>query len=166
MSGIFPDLHVHTLAEIPLDELSHRGIRGFLLDVDNTLTPWHQGKPAPGVTEWLRRLAEREFKACLLSNSAQEDVEDLARRLSLPAVWKARKPSVAGFRRGCAILGLPPTQVAMVGDQMFTDVWGGNRAGLYTILTDILDQREFWGTRLFSRTAERLAGRRSRRPRG
>ncbi|HBC94015.1 MAG TPA: YqeG family HAD IIIA-type phosphatase, partial [Pelotomaculum sp.] len=76
--------------------------------------------------------------------------------LGLPAVHRAVKPLVGPFRRAMGMLGTKPAETALIGDQIFTDIFGGNLCGLYTILVVPLQGKEFWGTRLFSRPLEKI----------
>ena len=163
--GFKADFEVTALCRIPLAELRRRGVRGLIFDLDNTITAWHSMEISPEVREWFATLPEQGFSACILSNSHQERVLPMGRTLSLPALHMARKPLVTGYLRACREVGLKPEEVAISGDQLLTDIWGGNRAGLTTVLlTELIDNREFLGTRLFSRRVEKLL-RRPKRPR-
>lgn len=142
-----PNLYVRSLLHIPLLELYQRGIRGLIIDLDNTVTQW--GRPAldQQVEEWFKKLKDYNLSACLLSNNRQIRVHLIAERLKIPAISKAGKPRARAFRRAMEILGTKPEETAVIGDQIFTDVFGGNRLGLYTVLVVPLDKREFIGTR-------------------
>ena len=83
----------------------------------------------------------------------------MARVLDVPAISKARKPSRRAFRQALATLGTTEKETAVVGDQLFTDVLGGNRLGLYTVLVMPLSKREFFGTKAI-RSLERIVLRR------
>lgn len=154
-NGLQADLQVKHIGEIPLERLWQQGIRGLLLDVDNTVTAWRSLEVEEAVLAWLEQVTARGFRVCLLSNSNKERVLPLGELLGLPALYWARKPRRGGFLRACHQLELEPQQVAMVGDQLFTDVLGANRAGLTSILTEVVNPREFWGTRYIARPAER-----------
>jgi HAD superfamily phosphatase (TIGR01668 family) len=157
--GLYADYQVKNIQEIPLEQLWQQGIRGLLLDVDNTLTAWRSMQVEQAVCYWLQQVAAAGFRVCILSNSDPDRVRPIGELLQVPVVYRARKPRRGGFLRACQQLGLPPEQVAMVGDQLFTDIWGANRAGLTSILTEIVDPREFWGTRYVARRMEKLVKR-------
>jgi len=92
----------------------------------------------------------------LVSNSRSRRVRIIAEQLNLPAVVRAGKPALSAFRKGMKILGTKPEETVLVGDQIFTDVLGGNLAGVYTILVNPLPGKDFVGTRLITRPLERL----------
>lgn len=152
-----PHRLVETVLEIDADELWMRGIRGVILDLDNTLVRWQQEDIAEEVVEWLRMLKERGVRLAILSNSFRSRRSArIAKRLDAVNIDRARKPALAGFRRAMEAMGTEPATTAVVGDQMFTDVWGGNRAGIYTIMVHRIHRREFLYTRFVSRPPERL----------
>lgn len=135
--------------------LRARGIRGLIVDLDNTLVPWRHPAPTPAVLEWLRRAEGAGLGVCIVSNGGSRRVEAFARQAGVAYVGGARKPRRHGFREAMARLGTSPAETAVVGDQLFTDVLGGNRLGLYTILVSPISPREFVGTR-FMRLIEKL----------
>ncbi|MDO4732124.1 MAG: YqeG family HAD IIIA-type phosphatase [Bacillota bacterium] len=150
------DLEVRHVTEINFSLLAEKGIRGLLLDLDNTLTVWHGMEVDPAVQAWLDSGKARGFRLCILSNSHEERVRPMGELLGLQTYYMSLKPRKSAFCKGCRELGLPPQQVAMVGDQLFTDICGGNLAGLMTILTEPIDPREMWGTRHIARPLESL----------
>ena len=93
---------------------------------------------------------------CVSNNHKRRRVRDFAAMFDISFVSGAFKPAKFGFRHALQLMALPPHQVAVVGDQMFTDILGGNRMGLYTIWVEPLNKKEFIGTR-FTRRLERLA---------
>lgn len=158
LQGLRPDRLVDSAYDLNPEELLAMGLKGLIVDIDNTLVGWNA--PAePWVAEWIAGLKRVGLSVCLVSNGRRERVRRFAAAAGAPAVARAKKPTGAGFRRALEILDLPPREVAVVGDQIFTDILGGNRLGLYTILVVPVAAREFFGTRL-SRAAERLVLRR------
>ncbi|EAX47876.1 HAD superfamily (subfamily IIIA) phosphatase, TIGR01668 [Thermosinus carboxydivorans Nor1] len=151
-----PDMTVNTLHEIDLNDLERLGICGIIFDLDNTIVPWNSLEMCPRITDWLNEVQARGFKVAIVSNNWQKRVKEIAQRFNLPFVSRAYKPAKAGFRRALAVLGVQPHQAAVVGDQLFTDILGGNRLGLYTIWVKPLTTKEFIGTRIH-RQFEKLA---------
>lgn len=131
---LLPRLHADTVFDIDLDDLWAAGIRGIITDLDNTLVGAHVPLATPELAEWLERVSQRGFKLVIVSNNHRERVSSFAEPLNLPFIWRAKKPSRSPFRRALGLMHLRPEQAAVVGDQMLTDVLGGNRLGLYTIL--------------------------------
>jgi uncharacterized protein len=139
------------------DLLRARGIRGVLMDLDNTLAPWRTQVILPEVAQWVGCLREHGLYGCLVTNAAHYSrVRPVAERLGIPWVARALKPLPYGFRRGMALLGTEPESTAMIGDLMTMDVVGSKRLGIYTVLVEPLSDREAVGTRLLQRPAERF----------
>jgi len=112
-----------------------RGIRGVMLDLDNTLAPWHSQELFPGVEEWVAELYAAGLRACVVTNARTTDrVRPVALRLGIPWVTSAYKPLTRGFRRAMELMGTLPETTAMVGDLISLDVFGGNRLGVFTVL--------------------------------
>lgn len=152
-----PDKMVESVTSIDPQTLRDRGIEAIILDLDNTLVLWHQEEIREDVLHWLERLKEQGFKLCILSNSLMSRrSERIAERLHCPNVRQAKKPTKGGFRRALQALGTKPEATAMVGDQMFTDILGGNRMGIYTIMVIPMHPKEFAYTRYISRPPERV----------
>ncbi len=154
-----------SVPDIDLAALSELGIRGLLLDVDNTLVSWGGSQMSDPVSRWVRR-ANESFSLCLVSNSVRgKRMRKLADEIGIPgiAVWgMGRKPFRGGMLKALALTGTSPEETAMVGDQLLTDVAAGNRCGLYTIWVQKISAREFPVTRL-NRIIEAYYARRLRR---
>ena len=149
-----------TVVELDCHELAGYGIRGVILDLDNTLTRWGSIEIAPEVDGWICALRQAGLRACILSNSASNRrVQPVAERLGLPWLSRAAKPFPHGYRRAMTLLHTTPDTTAVIGDQLFTDILGGNRLGLYTVLVEPIYPREAWTTSLLQRPLERLIGR-------
>jgi len=154
---LLPDQIVNTVFDIDLDELTAQGVRGIITDLDNTLVSAKTPLATPELASWLDVVKERGFKVVILSNNNKTRVGQFAEPLGLPFIPAARKPGGAAFRRALKVMGLPPGQAVVVGDQMLTDVLGGRRAGLHTILvTPIAPREEGWATQI-NRKIEKIA---------
>lgn len=150
------DYHVQSVNELPLDTLWQNGVRGLLFDLDNTVTAWRSMEVDEATHRCLLGMRQRGFRVGIVSNSDKARVTPIGELLGVPAFYSAGKPGVRTILRACEMLGLEPRQTAFVGDQMLTDILGANRAGLISILTDIVHPDEFWGTRYLARGVERL----------
>ena len=139
-----PDLTVQNLEEVDCHKLRARGIRALLMDLDNTLVPWNSHDLAPETRLWLEEAKVCGLGLCLVSNAHSRRLERVLEGLDIPFVPKARKPRKAGFRNGLKMLHALPGETAIVGDQLFTDVLGGNRLGLYTIFISHYGGPEQW----------------------
>jgi HAD superfamily phosphatase (TIGR01668 family) len=141
-------MYVDTLLDVPLEELAAAGLRAFIFDLDNTITEWNSQALRTEVEEWFHIIREMGFKACILSNNGEKRILQVSQRLGIPFIHRARKPMRRSFLQAVDLMGMKPSEVAVIGDQIFTDVLGGNRAGLYTILVKPLARREFYGTKI------------------
>jgi HAD superfamily phosphatase (TIGR01668 family) len=156
-----PKLAVDSIFHIDLAGLKKKGIKYLLIDLDNTITEWNNHHLPDRAIEWFRNLNDFGIKACLVSNNSADKVSQVARSLGIPSVGKAQKPRRRAFRKAMELLGARGENTAMVGDQIFTDVLGGNRLGLFTILVMPVSTKEFIGTK-FARLLERLILQRGR----
>ncbi len=131
-----------TLAHLPLPRLLEwpgHPIRALILDVDRTLLPRRQSVLPPSMELWLRQARERLPIHLLSNNPSRRRIGAVADRLAIPYTTAAGKPRRAALRRVLTDLALPPPQVALVGDRVFTDVLAGNRLGLFTVLVKPID---------------------------
>lgn len=137
------------VTELSPADLRAAGLEAVLLDLDNTLVPWKGTLLTNEVREWVRGLHEVGLKLYLVSNARMGPrLTTLSKELDVPFVRRAWKPRRKGFEYAMARLGVDPAHTAMVGDQMFTDVLGGNRLGLYTVMVPPIARREFLGTKV------------------
>ncbi len=150
-----PDQHLDNIFELDLDHLQSLGIKGLITDMDNTLVAWNDRNISPRLEKWFAKLKQRGFRLFIISNNSRDSGGKLARELDIPAIFYAVKPRKRAFRQALEQMQLSPGQVAVIGDQIFTDVLGGNRLGLYTILVTPITEKEFIWTRLM-RKLERL----------
>ena len=131
------------------------GLGGLLLDLDNTLIPYGSYDEQAEVTHWAGALQAAGYPLYLLSNARRERARVWAQRLGLPGVGLAGKPFAREYRRGLSVVNLPAHRVGMVGDQLFTDVLGGNWSGMFTIMVRPISDNALPHTRL-ARRLERL----------
>ena len=145
---LFPKLYLKNVLDISVALLQKENIKGILIDVDNTLL-YLDKTLLKGVEEWVENMKKNEIKMCILSNTNQKDkVKKLGEQLQIPYVYFAKKPLKSGFKKGAKILELPYQQIAVVGDQITTDVWGANRMKMFSILTKPLEEKDIWITKV------------------
>ncbi len=137
-----PDLYVKCISDIDLKALKARGITAVILDLDNTLDSHNTKTPSPCAIAFLDELKTQGFSFCIISNGKQKRVETYLQNLSIPFVARAGKPLKKSYKKALKILNTPPHCTAFIGDQIFTDVWGANRMGLLTVLTEPIEQFE------------------------
>ena len=152
---LYPDLEVERLIDIPMTLLKEKNIQGLIFDLDNTIIGWDSNEMQQEIISWLSNLKDKGFKIYIVSNSMKKRVKNIAESLSIPYIARAGKPMNYGFLKALKNLNLDSNSVAVVGDQIFTDVLGGNRIGAFTILVKPLSKKEFFTTQL-TRKFERL----------
>lgn len=150
-----PSQYVAAITDLNPDDLHAAGVRGMILDLDNTIVASNAALPAPEVLQWVTHLHRTGLRACIVSNNLAGRARAMGDLLRMPVVAGAIKPVPWAFRRAMAIMGTAPGETALVGDQLFTDVLGGNLLGVRTILVDPLSVHEFPTTRAV-RAVERL----------
>jgi len=129
-----PDLIAESVYDIDMGLLRSWGVRGLIFDIDNTLAPYDQPSPSPQSAAYLKGLLNAGFKVCLISNNNRDRVELFNEALGLPVYPKARKPFTKALRAAAREMELDRGQVAVIGDQIFTDVYAARRAGMRAVL--------------------------------
>lgn len=143
-----PDLIVDHLFDIPLEELKQKRIQGIIFDLDNTIIAWSGNEMEADIVSWLHGLKTRGFQIYIVSNSLKNRVKKIADMLRVGYTARAGKPMSGGFFKALQYFSLDGERVAVVGDQLLTDVLGGNRIGAFTILVKPLGENEFFTTKL------------------
>ena len=133
MSLLYPTLLQNRITDITLDDLRALGVRGLLLDVDNTLTEHYCPDLPPVVSEWLSNMRAAGIRMTIISNAKQYRVVPFAEKIGMQCVWLAAKPLPFGLWRGARRLGLRRRECAVVGDQTFTDILGAKLAGIRSV---------------------------------
>ena len=138
---LFPDEEVNKVEDITVDYLSKRNIKALILDIDNTLSDWNSD-PESSVINWLETMKRNDIKLCLVSNNKKTRVEKVGAMLSIHAIHSALKPRRRAFISALTLMGVKAAETAVMGDQIFTDVYGGNRLNMYTIYVRPISERE------------------------
>lgn len=141
LEPFYPSERADSVWQIPYEALWKQGYRGILYDIDNTLVP-HGAPATKEAAELFGRLHDMGFQTCLISNNDKERVEPFAKAVESPFLCDAHKPSRKGYLTAAARMGLKAGQVLFVGDQIFTDIWGANRAGIHSILVKPIHPKE------------------------
>lgn len=145
---LYPKLYLNSVQEISLEILKENDIKGLILDVDNTLIDYDKNMPE-GIKEWAEELKKSGIQLCIVSNSNQkEKVKTTATQLEIPYVYFAKKPLKGGFKKARKILNLENEEIAVVGDQIFTDVIGANRSNMFSILVKPIKEKDIWITKI------------------
>ena len=137
----YPDEYLDSTYEIDFDLLYKKGYRGVIFDIDNTLVP--HGAPADErALDLFRRFHQMGMKTCLLSNNKEPRVAAFAAQVDSPYIYKGGKPKKSGYEAAMKKMGTDRETTIFVGDQLFTDVYGANRVGLYSFLVKPIHPKE------------------------
>lgn len=150
---LYPRLYLESVKQITIQMLEQNNIKGLILDVDNTLIDFDKNMPE-GIKEWANNMKENGIKLCIVSNSNhKEKVENTAKKIEVPYIFLAKKPCIKGLNKAKKIMNLTNEAIAVVGDQIFTDVIGANRAKMFPILVKPINEKDIWITK-FKRPIE------------
>lgn len=152
---LIPKKFVKSVYDIDFNELQHRGFKAIILDLDNTLIETDKMDVTPELMHWLKQLESMGFRVMIVSNNTKTRVATFANMLQVPYIHAAKKPFYSSFQKALHHLEATPEETVIVGDQLLTDVLGGNKAGLYTILVVPISEREGFWTKV-NRTFEKL----------
>ena len=140
--NVYPDLYLNSVIDINPTLLKKNKLEALILDVDNTLIDYYKNL-IDGAEDWCENLKSEGIKCIILSNSnKKEKVETVAKKLGIKYVMFAKKPLKSGFKKALEKLEMKPEQVAVVGDQIFTDIMGANLTGIRSILVAPIDPHE------------------------
>lgn len=148
LEKFFPDLIIDKVQDIDMETLIKKNIKGLVLDIDNTLVPTHVKEANEGVVKWIQKVKSAGLKVCIVSNASKKRVIKFNEKLRVFAIHRASKPGSKAFVKAAKLMNIQNNEVAVIGDQVFTDIYGGNRVNMFTILVKPLDRKEFFFVRL------------------
>ena len=148
LKRFYPQQYLPSVYDINFEMLSNNGIKYLLIDIDNTLAPHDVPEPDEKIFSFVRTLKEKGFNVCLISNNKPKRVDLFNKNLGLCAVSKAGKPKKRAVFQALSLLSGSASETALIGDQLFTDVWCGNRTGVYTVLVKPISSRDEWTVKL------------------
>ena len=148
--------YIHAIEMIDIDWLKSLGVRCVLMDRDNTCVPRDSKVAPPAVMDWIERVHEAGMTTCIVSNNFHsKQVEASARELGCDVVHHAMKPFPFAVRHALRKMGVRPDEAILIGDQVYTDVWAGNLAGVRTVLVRPQCTTDLWYTHIM-RIGERI----------
>ena len=159
ISLLKPHLSVGSIFDLDIGILRKRGYRGLIMDLDNTLVAWNHPEAPQELLDWLAKVRHYGIDMCIVSNNLGRRVEEFAAQIGVSFMAKAAKPRRRAFRLAMRKMGTHRGDTAVVGDQVFTDILGGNRLKLFTILVRPVAAEEFWTTRLVRMVEHRMVRR-------
>lgn len=150
-----PEIYQKDIFHIPYRQLKKKGIRVLIFDLDNTLAAVEEHRTSPKVIQLFRTL-QKDFKIFILSNNYPKRVSLFAKNLDVISVSFALKPLLFGYRRVRRIAHVSKDEMAMIGDQLLTDVWSAHRFGILAILVDPLSKKDLKVTSINRRIEQKI----------
>jgi uncharacterized protein len=154
LKHFLPDQHVKSIFDITPENLKDKGVKGIITDLDNTLVEWDRPYATPQLIEWFDNMRKNEILVTIVSNNNENRVKAFSDPLQIPFIFQARKPMTKAFNKALKQMGLQKQETVVIGDQLLTDVLGGNRSGFHTILVVPVAKTDGFFTR-FNRKVER-----------
>ena len=148
-----PDIYQKSIYAIDYQKLLQRGIKCLLFDLDNTMVPISMKSPNKKLKDFVEELKKKGFKVIIFSNSNKKRLLPFKNELEVDCSASSKKPNSKKFLHVLKIYGYAVSEVAIIGDQLLTDVLGGNRVGITTVLVNPISTKDFFWTR-FSRKKE------------
>jgi HAD superfamily phosphatase (TIGR01668 family) len=149
-----PTQQVNSIFDIQASQLLEKGIKGIITDLDNTLVEWDRALATPEIVSWFKEMMENGITVTIISNNNEKRVRSFSDPIGIPFVHSARKPMGKAFEKALRDMGLKKSEIVVIGDQLLTDILGGNLLGLHTILVIPVSQSDGLLTR-FNRKVER-----------
>lgn len=137
----YPTEYVESSYEIDYEKLYKNGYRGIIFDIDNTLVE-HGADASDRAVALVERLKKLGFEVCLISNNKEERVKRFNQNINIKYIFNARKPSIKNYVKAMEFMKTDKSNTIFVGDQIFTDVYGANRAGIKSYLVKPIGKKE------------------------
>ena len=137
-----PDAYQKSIYTINYNKLKDNGIKCLLFDLDNTSVPFKEKEPTKKLIQLFEELKDMNFKIIILSNATKKRLLPFKKKLLVDCMANSRKPRKQSFLKVINMFNYDLSEVAIIGDQLFTDIYGGNQCGLHTILLDIIHPKE------------------------
>lgn len=141
LERFYPKVWADSAYRLPYENMAKKGVRGLIFDVDNTLA-FHDAPADERAAALFERFHRLGLETCLLSNNKEPRVKAFAEAVGSHYVYKGGKPGTKGYQRSMELMGTDARHTVAVGDQLFTDIWGANRTGIYSILVTPMNPKE------------------------
>ncbi len=139
---LYPDFHFKSIHDVPLSFYEENNIKGVLFDIDNTLEPYSTPVPSERTAKLFSDLKACGIKLAVISNNHKERVSAFCEPLSVSYYYESGKPSAKNIDNAIKEMGLLNSEVVIVGDQLFTDIWASSNAKIRGIFVDKINDCE------------------------
>ena len=147
MDMFIPDIYQKSIYTIDYKKLKKKGIKCILFDLNNTISSYENDYPTDNLRELMFEI-EKDFKVIIVSNSSKNRVRPFKEKLNIDSAFKAKKPLKNKFKKIMNLYNFKDTEIAMVGDSLLTDIYGGNKMNFTTILVNGISEEEPFFVRL------------------
>ena len=141
LETFYPGEYADSAYQIDFDQLYREGYRGVIFDIDNTLVP-HGAAADARAKRLFAHLKKLGYRCCLLSNNKEPRVRMFNEKIKVKYIFKAHKPRTANYKKAMRLMKTDASNTLFVGDQIFTDIWGANLAGIRTVLVKPINPKE------------------------
>lgn len=148
LKSFLPSEHVKSIFDIKPEDLKKRGVKGIITDLDNTLVEWDRPMPTPELIQWFENMRAQGILVTVVSNNNEKRVGTFCEPLHVPFIHRAKKPLIGAFKKAARQMGVKLEEAVVIGDQLMTDVFGGNRSGFHTILVTPVSQSDGINTKI------------------
>ena len=142
--SLLPKIITEELTDLTPEFLRQQNIQLLMMDFDNTIVPYTCNEPTEKMEQWLKDMAAGDIPICVVSNSKRDRVKIFCDHYGIPCITHANKPFTKGIRECLAKFNVPAERAALVGDQIYTDTFGANNAGVLPILVRAIDNHNIW----------------------
>ncbi len=156
MDNFIPDVYQKSIYHIDYDKLLDDGIKCILFDLDNTCAPYKDSEPNKRLIELFDTLKDMGFKLVIFSNAPKKRILPFKKALNVDCLARAGKPSKHSFLKVIKLFNYEFSDVAIVGDQLYKDILGGNKVGITTILVNPMSKDDMIFTKLIFRNLEKI----------
>ena len=156
MNNFVPDMYQKSIYHIDYNKLLDDGIKCLLFDLDNTCIPYKDKVPNKKLLELFDHLKDIGFKLIIFSNATKKRISPFKKELNVDCLARAKKPSRKNFLKILDLFSYDLSEVAIIGDQLYKDILGGNRVGIRTILVNPMSKDDMILTKLIFRNLEKI----------
>lgn len=148
MSILQPQIYLNSICDVTPHFLRDKGIKALILDVDNTLTEHNSQEISDHVFDWIQLMRKNGIKLMIASNNHGNRIRPFANRVGIDAMPNSMKPLPIGYRKAQKLWKLPAKEIAVIGDQIYTDITGANLCGMMSIMVKMISPEHNWFFRL------------------
>ena len=149
MDNYIPDMYQKSIYHINYEKLKEDGIKCLLFDLDNTCVPFKDKEPNKKLIDLFERLKDMDFKVIIFSNATKKRITPFKNGLNVDCSARSKKPNTNKLMKVIKMFGYDLSEVVLIGDQLFTDILCGNRAGIKTVLVNPMSKDDLIFTKFF-----------------